>query len=421
LKLSAYWHLLRGNRNLRLLWTAQIVSEMGDWFYSVAIFSFLLELTGSAQMVAFAFLMQVLPQCFMAPTAGVINDRISRRKVMMYADWARAVIVLLMLLVRTRAMLPLLYLLLLIETIGWALFEPAQRAVVPNITAGDEIPIANALNSATWSVNFALGAGLGGLVLVTFGRETVFVVNALSFVASALLIRSMKFAEPHIDHLPPLRARDLVDFSPIAEGVRYVRRDPKLLATIFVKGGVGLMGANWVILPVMGERVFRIQIHGLSAAQAGALGMSTLLVSRGIGAIAGSFLGGNFAGTNRARLRWTILAGFAMSAVGYAALGVAGSLWIAVMTLVVAHAGGSACWTASSTLLQKQTEDRFRGRVFSAEFAFSMLLVSISSFIAGQAVDRGVDVRTVAIATGLVMLAPVATWLFAGRAWRESK
>ncbi len=115
--LASYWRLLRGNQNLRLLWTAQVVSEMGDWFYSVAIFSFLLELTGSAQMVAFAFLMQVLPQCFMAPTAGVINDRISRRKVMMFADWSRAAIVLAMMLVRTRAMLPLLFVLLLLETI----------------------------------------------------------------------------------------------------------------------------------------------------------------------------------------------------------------------------------------------------------------------------------------------------------------
>jgi predicted MFS family arabinose efflux permease len=419
LKLSAYWHLLRRNRNLRLLWVAQIVSEMGDWFYSVAIFSFLLELTGSAQMVALAFLMQVLPQAFMAPTAGVINDRISRRKVMMFADWARAIIVLAMMLVRTRQMLPLLYLLLLLETVCWALFEPGQRAVVPNITEHDDIPVANALAAATWSVNFALGAGLGGLVLVTFGRETVFIVNSLSFVASALLIRAMKFAEPHADNLPPLLARDLMDFTPIAEGIRYVRRDPKLLATIFVKGGIGLNGANWVILPVLGERVFRVQLHGLNASQAGALGMSTLLASRGIGAVLGSFLGGNFAGTDRARLRWTILAGFAMTCVGYTTLGFAGSLLMAVSALVIAHAGGSACWTASTTLLQKQTEDRFRGRVFSAEFAFSMLTLSISSYAAGRAVDWGIDVRTVAVATGAVMLIPMGAWLLAGRAWRN--
>jgi predicted MFS family arabinose efflux permease len=418
LKISAYWHLLRGNRNLRLLWTAQIVSEMGDWFYSVAIFSFLLELTGSAQMVALAFLMQVLPQVFMAPMAGVINDRISRRKVMIFADCARAGIVLSMILVRTRGMLPLLYVLLFLETVCWALFEPGSRAVIPNITEDDEIPVANALSSATWSMNFALGAGLGGLVLVTLGRETVFVVDSLSFVASALLIRAMRFAEPHAD-LNPLRARDLMDFSPIAEGIRYVRRDRKLLATIFVKGGVGLAGSNWVILPVLGERVFRVQVHGMNAAKAGALGMSILLASRGVGAIVGSILGGNVAGTDRSRLRWTILAGFAMIGVGYVALGAAGSLFLAALALVVAHAGGSACWTASSTLLQMQTEDRFRGRVFSAEFAFSMLTLSISSYTAGRVVDWGVDVRSVAVATGVVMLVPVGAWLVAGRAWRE--
>jgi len=268
-------------------------------------------------------------------------------------------------------------------------------------------------------VNFALGAGLGGLVLVTFGRETVFIVDSLSFVASALLIRGMKFAEPHADNLPPLRARDLVDFSPIAEGVRYVRRDPKLLATIFVKAGIGLVGSNWVILPVLGERVFRVEGHGLNATQAGALGMSTMFASRGIGAVAGSVLGGNFAGINKARLRWTILAGFLMVSLGYVALGAAGALVMAMLTLVVAHAGSSACWTASTTLLQKQTDDRFRGRVFSAEFAFMTLALAVSSFAAGFAVDRGIGVRTVAVATGVAMLIPAGAWMIVGRAWRE--
>src|SRR5580693_1435273 len=150
--ISSYWHLLRDNRNFRLLWLAQIVSELGDWFYSVAIFSFLLEVTGSAQMVAFAFMMQVLPQCFLAPTAGVINDRVSRKRVMIFADWSRALIVLAMIPVlynaRAHGSHPViwpLFLLLFLETACWSLFEPGQRAVIPNITSGDQTPIANAL------------------------------------------------------------------------------------------------------------------------------------------------------------------------------------------------------------------------------------------------------------------------------------
>src|SRR2546423_1366921 len=282
---------------------AQVVSELGDWFYSVAIFSFLLEMTGSARMISLAFLMQVLPQVLMSPTAGVINDRISRRKVMLFADWSRAAIVLSMLLVQSRGMLWLLFVLLCLETISWALFEPASRSVIPNIAKPGEIASANALGSATWSINFAVGAALGGVTAVAFGRNTVFVLNALSFVVSALLIRRMRFDEPHALDRPRLHVRDLLDFSPIAEGIRYVRRDPKLMATIFVKAGVGMMGANWVILPVLGERVFPLRLAGLTEAQAGTLGMSLLLGSRGLRVIFGAHLGGNFAGGNQRRLR----------------------------------------------------------------------------------------------------------------------
>ncbi len=106
-----------------------------------------------------------------------------------------------------------------------------------------------------------------------------------------------------------------------------------------------------------------------------------------------------------------------MGAAGYLLLGVAGSLTMAVLTLVIAHAGGSAGWTASTTLLQQQTEDRFRGRVFSAEFAFTMLILALASFVAGRFVDAGVPVRSVALVTGAAMLIPAAAWIFASRGW----
>ena len=410
--MSLYWRLLRGNRNFRLLWFAQIVSELGDWFYSVAIFSFLLQLTGSAQLVAYAFLMQVLPQTLIAPAAGVINDRLSRKRVMIFADLARAAIVLAMLLVRSRGTLWLLFALLFCETVCWGLFEPGRSAVIPNIALPEEIPSANALSSTTWSINFAIGAAVGGLAMVTLGREAVFVLNSMSFLGSAWLIRRMRFEEPHAENRPPLRARDLFDFSEIAEGARYLARDRRLLATVLVKGGIGLMGANWVILPVLGERVFPLKLGSVSAQQAGTLGMSTLFASRGLGALAGALAAAGFAKSNPQRLRWTILTGFLLAGAGYVALGtVASSLAIAALTLMVAHSGGSACWTSSTTLLQQQTEDRFRGRVFSAEAAGMTLALSASSFVAGRMVDAGVDPRTLAIGAGVVTLIPAALWL----------
>ena len=114
--LATYWDLVRNNCNFRRLWGAQIVSELGDWFYTLSIYNLLLQLTGSAASVGLAVVLQVLPQTFIGPTSGVVNDRSSRRRVMIVADLARAGIVLGMLLVRTRGWVWLVYVLLLSET-----------------------------------------------------------------------------------------------------------------------------------------------------------------------------------------------------------------------------------------------------------------------------------------------------------------
>ena len=73
---ASYSRLLRGNQNFRRLWSAQVVSEIGDWFYTLAIYNLLLQLTGRASSVALALVLQVLPQTFIGPTAGVVNDRL---------------------------------------------------------------------------------------------------------------------------------------------------------------------------------------------------------------------------------------------------------------------------------------------------------------------------------------------------------
>src|SRR5712691_9316584 len=178
--LASYLRLVRGNRNFRRLWMAQIVSEVGDWFYTLSIYTLLLQLTGHAGSVALALVLQVLPQTFVGPTAGMVNDRLKRKHVMIAADMIRFVVVLAMLLVRSRSMVWLVYPLLLAETTMAAFFEPARSAVIPNIAAESEVLVANTLSSATWSVSLLMGAASGGIVAALFGRDAVFMLNALA-------------------------------------------------------------------------------------------------------------------------------------------------------------------------------------------------------------------------------------------------
>jgi MFS family permease len=416
--LRSYLHLLRANRNFRLLWMAQIVSELGDWFYSLAVFNLLLDLTGNkAQAVGFAVVLQVLPHTLIAPATGVLNDRISRRAIMIAADVARCFIVLGMLLVRTPGMVWLVYPLLLFETIGAAFFEPAHSSVIPNIVSEDQVLAANALASTTWSFNLAIGSSLGGLAAVLLGRNAVFLLNAVSFLASAYFIRRMTFVEPHMEAMGPLRARDLVDFSPVLDGARYIRSDPRLFATVFVKGGLGLLGANNVLLN-LGRTEFPVRLHGLDQTRAATLGMSLLMGARGVGALLGPLVSGWWAGERHWRLRIGILVGFLFAAAGYFWLGGSTTLAMATMGVIVAHAGSSTNWVFSTTLLQVYTADRFRGRVFAADFGLCMLGISASSYLAGAALDLGVAPRTFALAMGAVMLAPAAGWVWALRRTR---
>lgn len=408
ISLRSYARLLGCNRNFRRLWMAQIVSEIGDWFYTLAIYTLLLQLTGHAGSVALALVLQVLPQTLIGPTAGVVNDRLRRKRVMIAADLIRFMIVLSMLLVRSPSMVWLVYPLLVAETLMAAFFEPARNAVIPNIATTDEVLVANTLSSATWSVNLLIGASIGGVVAAFFGRDAVFVLNALSFLASAMLISGMRFAEPHAEAAAPLRARDLVDFSPVLEGLRYIRRHRTLLPTVFAKAGELMIGPSWVIFTVMGATEFAIHRRGMNQAGQAMLGMSILLAGRALGALVGPLFAARWAGSRDQRLRLGILFGYLAVAAGYAEVGATRSVWLASLGAFVAHAGGSTVWVFSTTLLQLHAEDQFRGRVFSADLGLSSLSVATTAYLGGLFLDYGFSAHQVATGTALAMLVPAA-------------
>jgi predicted MFS family arabinose efflux permease len=404
--LASYARLIRGNANLRRLWLAQIVSEIGDWFYTLSLYTLLLQLSGRASSVALALVLQVLPQTFMGPTAGVVNDRLKRKHVMIAADLVRFVVVLAMLLVRSRSMVWLVYPLLLAETVMVSFFEPARNAVIPNIAASNEVLVANTLSSATWSVNLMIGAAAGGVVAALFGRDAAFIINALSFLVSAYLISGMQFREPHAETAAPLRVHDLVDFSPVVEGIAYIRNHPALVPAVFAKAGELMVGPSWVIFTVMGAREFALRGHGLDAAGGAMLGVSILLGGRGIGALVGPLISARWAGQNDHRLRFGIFLSYLTIALGYGLLGFSRNLWTAAACAMLAHAGGSTVWVFSTTLLQIHSEDRFRGRVFSADLGLASLTFATTAYLCGRFLDLGISAHVIAGGTGFVMLLP---------------
>src|SRR5205807_1363486 len=129
-----------------------------------------------------------------------------------------------------------------------------------------------------------------------------------------------------------------------------------------------------------GERTFNLAPYGIAPARAALISMSILMGARGVGALLGPLSGAQWAGRSQPRLRRGIAFGFAIGAVGYMLVSISPSIWVAAALIILAHSGTSVVWVFSSTLLQLNTDDRFRGRVFAAELSLTMLVLSCVSY-----------------------------------------
>jgi len=401
-----YWKLLRGNRDFRLLYLGTLISLGGDWFLTVALLDLVLQLTGSATLASLMLLCQTLPIFFFTPLAGHIVDKVDRRKLMIGVDLIRTVACLLPLLARTPAMLPFAYLGVILISIGSAYFEPASQAALPNIVAEEDLGPANVLMGSTWGTMLAAGAALGGAVTMYFGRDLSFIVDAVSFLFSALVLWRMRsrFSEErsrHAEHPPLLES--------MRETIRYARQNPRVLALLSVKGGYGTGAGTIAMLSVFGKQVFN----------AGAWGIGVLFAARGVGALLGPFLVRAFVKRDDAQYRAISFCILAFGA-GYTVLGFSKTLAVGLAGILVAHLGGGAAWQISSYGLQREAPDWIRGRIFSADYGFLTLTMSLSSLAAGALSDhRGPVVATVGIAMFTVLWG-VFWCLWTWRLWRTT-
>jgi MFS family permease len=410
-----FFSLLRTNPNFRRLWLAQLVSEIGDWFYSLAVYDLLYQMTHSGRMVSYAVIMQTLPWFFMTPLAGALVDRFSRRRLMILSDIVQGIAVLGLLFVRQPSQVWLVYLFLGIEVLFASIFEPARSALLPNLTETENLLAANALSSATWSFSLMMGAALGGVVTALLGRPVAFVLNSISYFASALLVTRIVCRETHLDARPgePSGARS--KFEVLVEGATYLKQNPKVTALILGKTGIGILGGGLSLLVVFGEKLFPIAGHG-------ALAMGLLYASRGVGAGIGPIVGDHLMRDRESRMWRGISVSFLLMGCAYIGLSRAPNLLLAMLALMLAHMGGSNVWVTTTTLLQMHTTDRIRGRVFALDAGMIMLAISSSNFVIGMGLDTwNFTARQWAAGMGVTLLIPCLLWLPVQAAWGETK
>lgn len=387
------------NPGFRRLWLGEVTSYLGDWFNTIAVYSLVQSLSGSAQAVAAVLLVRTLPSFLMTPIAGPLVDRVDRRRLLLFADVARALTVGLLWLAHEAQSLPGVFGALTLLVIFTSVAEPAKTAALPMIVPAHQLSSANALAGGSWSVMLALGAALGGVVTQWLGVSVALAVDAATYLVSFAFFWRLPVLAPG--------SRAVAD-ERFSAGLRYLLRAPRILALTALKPLLALPMGAVALIPLYGAA------YGGAAAAAFTGGLYTV---RGLGALLGSFglrpLIPDRPGTQRA----VVVAGLATLAVGYGAAAIASGISGVALGYGLAAVGGSAVWVFSGTLLQQEADPAFHGRVFAVEAGAMTLVTAGSSWLAGAWVGAGQSLPEVtrAVAGGALVAAMMAgLMLFAG-------
>jgi MFS family permease len=362
--------LLGGNPAFRALWTARVLSLVGDGVAAVALLLHVEGRQGSGVAVGGLLLAEGLPR-MLGPVAGALADRVDQRRLMVACDLGQAAVFAVV-----AALLPpypvLLGLVAAAATLATA-FTPAGRSAVPALVRREQLTEANAWLGTALNLRVALGPPLGGALVALVGTRAGLAVNACSFVASAAFLA-------RVPALPPEPAptgepvRGL--WATTAVGLAYTARHPTartvVLALFF---GVAFAGMDNVALVFLARRDLG----------AGPLGFGILAGAYGVGMTLASTallrLGA------RAGPAGTFVAGLAATAAGLVLTGVAPTLAAAVACQALAGAGNGLENVAADTLVQRGVPRPLLGRVFGAVTTASFLGASLASVAGGVLLD----------------------------------
>lgn len=186
-----YWNLLRDRKAYRRVWMGNVISRCGDALNYIATLTLQRSFSDSGLLLSLLLLARMLPKVILSPIVGLMADRFDRRKVMLLSDLARLVCVLCFQFIRWPQLEPLLFVLTFLQFCFSAMFEPARSSLVPLLIESEEISTANTLDGITWSAVGAFSSALGGLITTLYGPYIDYVINAATYLSSALFIFSI--------------------------------------------------------------------------------------------------------------------------------------------------------------------------------------------------------------------------------------
>jgi MFS family permease len=297
----------------------------------------------------------------------------------------------------------LIYVLTAIQMAGQGFFFPARNAILPDVTSQHELGAANAPSSATWSVMLALGSALGGVFSGIWGIYPTFILDALTFFVSAIILSRMVY-------IPPVALGDSDKsiqgaFRQYFDGLNYLRNHVDILLIALHKTANGLLVASafQVIQVTIAEQYFPM-------GEGGGTSLGLIYVATGIGTGVGPILARYYAGDNNRPLRIAIIWGYIVTSIGLVITATLANFPVVLIGAFLRGFGGGIVWVQSTQLLMQLVPVEVRGRVFSTEFAMSTLANAIAAGIAGALLDT-YSVSSMLQVLAVLNIVPAILWI----------
>ena len=372
--------LLRRNARFRNLWFGQIISLLGDWFNLIASASLIAQLTQSGLAVGGLFVVRMLAPFLISPFAGVAADRFNRKHILIVTDLARAASVLGFLLVREPEHVWLLYFLTALQLGISGIFIPAQSAILPDIVDEADLGTANTLSGTTWSVMLALGAAIGGLVSGIWGIYPAFVIDAFSFLLSAVFIALIQYEKPE-DGITGQASVGMA-LRAYFDGLIYLKGELEILVIAVVKAAMAITisGAFQVVQVALAEEVYVI-------GEGGAISLGILYAVFGVGSGLGPILARRVTGDRDRPMQWAITWSFFITVFGLVLIAPLWGFGFVLVGTLLRSFGNGISWVVSNQLLLQRLPNKVRGRVFSTDFAAFTLANAASTAVGGYLLD----------------------------------
>ena len=351
------------NREFALFWGGQAVSQTGTWMQQFAQGWVVTTLASSAFALASVNLAASIPTLILMPFGGVAADRIERRRILLITQWVMAVLAILMGALVLRGRLQLWHVWLIAGLLGLATAYdlPAYQSFYPQLVKKEELPQAIALNQATFNGSRIIGPALAAWFVARWGMAAAFFANGASFLA---VIGSLLLIKPRAKAMKgPTNTRHFM-----AEGLRYVRESPRMLAlfgltaitTMFVFPNVA------ILMPFYAKHVLHVGPGSLGA----------IMAASGAGALLGATC--LLALPRSARFGW-IISALVVIKLALFALAWSHNLGLTIAAVAILSFGVSSSLGVASTMVQENAPDAIRGRVMSL---YSLAFTGVMPFAA---------------------------------------